>query len=114
MFDNQSRPAAGLLMNYSRGCEAVLGLMGPLSLSAPSSPTSNGCSSGSDGYHSDSDTDETKYLPQRLTPLQSQIPTHNYIFLHILKCSQSQNLPRVLIGHLNRNDRLAGEASLTV
>nr|XP_029729680.1 uncharacterized protein LOC109415420 [Aedes albopictus] len=57
--NTEERPAAGLLMNYSRGCEAVLGLMGPLSLSAPSSPTSNGCSSGSDGYHSDSDTDET-------------------------------------------------------
>lgn len=65
------RPAAGLLMNYSRGCDAVLGLMGPLS--TPSSPTSTGgggggggCSSGSDGYHSDSDSDETKYLPPRL------------------------------------------------
>lgn len=57
-------------MNYSRGCDAVLGLMGPLS--TPSSPTSTGgggggggCSSGSDGYHSDSDSDETKYLPPR-------------------------------------------------
>lgn len=54
-----SRPAAGLLMNFSRGCEAVLGLMGPIS--TPSSPISNSAnSSGSDGYHSDSDfsTDE--------------------------------------------------------
>uniref|UniRef100_A0A023ER62 Putative secreted protein n=1 Tax=Aedes albopictus TaxID=7160 RepID=A0A023ER62_AEDAL len=115
--NTEERPAAGLLMNYSRGCEAVLGLMGPLSLSAPSSPTSNGCSSGSDGYHSDSDTDETKYLPQRLTPLESPIPTHNYIFPHTYSkvrfCSHSQNLSRVLIDRL-WNDRLSGEASLTV
>ncbi|EDS35944.1 conserved hypothetical protein [Culex quinquefasciatus] len=62
--NTEERPAAGLLMNYSRGCDAVLGLMGPLS--TPSSPTSTGgggggggCSSGSDGYHSDSDSDET-------------------------------------------------------
>lgn len=46
------RPAAGLLMNFSRGCDAVLGLMGPLT--APSSP-----SCGSDGYHSDSDSEDT-------------------------------------------------------
>lgn len=45
------RPAAGLLMNFSRGCDAVLGIMGPSSI--PSSPSTN--SYGSDGYHSDSD-----------------------------------------------------------
>lgn len=38
-------------MNFSRGCDAVLGIMGPLS--APSSPSSH--SYGSDGYHSDPD-----------------------------------------------------------
>ncbi|XP_055594654.1 uncharacterized protein LOC129745527 [Uranotaenia lowii] len=58
--NTEERPAAGLLMNYSRGCEAVLNLMGPVLLTAPASPTaSNGCGSGSDGYHSDSDSDET-------------------------------------------------------
>ncbi|XP_040175537.1 uncharacterized protein LOC120908522 isoform X1 [Anopheles arabiensis] len=58
--NTEERPAAGLLMNYSRGCDTVLGLMGPIATLPPSSPTSNGCSSGgSDGYHSDSDIDET-------------------------------------------------------
>lgn len=37
-------------MNFSRGCHAILNLMGPLI--APSSPNS----SCSDGYHSDSDS----------------------------------------------------------
>lgn len=41
-------------MNFSRGCDAVLGLMGPLT--TPSSPTNNSCCS--DGYHSDSDSEE--------------------------------------------------------
>lgn len=41
-------------MNFSRGCDAVLSLMGPPS--APSSPTNNSCCS--DGYHSDSDSEE--------------------------------------------------------
>ncbi|XP_053698440.1 uncharacterized protein LOC128745398 [Sabethes cyaneus] len=67
--NTEERPAAGLLMNYSRGCEAVLGLMGPLC--APSSPMSNGCGSGSgsDGYHSDSDSDETNSELVRLYSL---------------------------------------------
>ena len=42
-------------MNYSRGCDAVLSIMGQVS--TPASPTSG---SGSDGYHSDSDIDEHK------------------------------------------------------
>lgn len=42
-------------MNFSRGCDAVLNLMGPLT--APSSPSGNSC--GSDGYHSDSDTEDS-------------------------------------------------------
>jgi hypothetical protein len=51
------RPAAGILMNFSRGCDAVLGIMGPIT--TPSSPTNNSyCNS--DGYHSDSDNDDTK------------------------------------------------------
>lgn len=48
-----SRPAAGLLMNFSRGCDTVLGIMGPLTNTTPSSPSIN--SYGSDGYHSDCD-----------------------------------------------------------
>lgn len=39
-------------MNFSRGCDAVLNIMGPMT--APPSPSSN--SYGSDGYHSDADT----------------------------------------------------------
>lgn len=60
----ESRPAAGLLMNFSRGCDAVLALMGPpvalaaaespTMLAAPNSPSTNSCDS-SDGYHSDSE-----------------------------------------------------------
>lgn len=46
----EERPAAGLLMNFSRGCDAVLGLIGQSI--KPDSPTEN--SSSSDGYHSDS------------------------------------------------------------
>lgn len=49
------RPAAGLLMNFSRGCDAVASMMG--SWTTPSSPSSNS-SSNSDGYHSDSDAEE--------------------------------------------------------
>ncbi|XP_055907872.1 uncharacterized protein LOC129942816 [Eupeodes corollae] len=45
----EKRPAAGLLMNFTRGCEAVLSLMGPES--APPSPSAG--SNFSDGYHSD-------------------------------------------------------------
>lgn len=41
-------------MNFSRGCDSVLNIMGPLT--APPSPSSNN-SYGSDGYHSDSDSD---------------------------------------------------------
>lgn len=48
------RPAAGLLMNFSRGCDTVLSLMGPTT--APSSPSNSCCNS--DGYHSDSDSEE--------------------------------------------------------
>lgn len=46
----EKRPAAGLLMNFSRGCDIVMKLMGP---STPSSPSS--VSFSSDGYHSDSE-----------------------------------------------------------
>lgn len=48
------RPAAGLLMGFSRGCDIVLNLMG--TSTTPSSPTNNSCCS--DGYHSDSDSEE--------------------------------------------------------
>ncbi|XP_022211091.2 uncharacterized protein LOC111066648 isoform X2 [Drosophila obscura] len=54
----EKRPAAGLLMNFSRGCEVVLQMMGPESV--PPSPlavakatVTTGGSSCSDGYHSD-------------------------------------------------------------
>lgn len=50
-----SRPAAGLLMNFSRGCDIVINVMGSSS-QTPSSPTNNSCCS--DGYHSDSDSEE--------------------------------------------------------
>ncbi|EDV93215.1 uncharacterized protein LOC6564180 [Drosophila grimshawi] len=61
----EKRPAAGLLMNFSRGCEVVLHMMGPESV--PPSPVaavkvnatgSAGGSSCSDGYHSDDSTSE--------------------------------------------------------
>lgn len=39
-------------MNFSRGCDSVLSIMGPLA--APASPNN---SYGSDGYHSDSESD---------------------------------------------------------
>lgn len=55
------KPAAGLLMNFSRGCDAVLNMMGAIDIqSTPSSPS--GGSYCSDGYHSDSDAavDEVK------------------------------------------------------
>lgn len=41
-------------MNFSRGCDTVLSLMGPTT--APSSPSNSCCNS--DGYHSDSDSEE--------------------------------------------------------
>ncbi|XP_017871580.1 PREDICTED: uncharacterized protein LOC108619480 isoform X1 [Drosophila arizonae] len=61
----EKRPAAGLLMNFSRGCEVVLHMMGPESV--PPSPLaankataagSAGGSSCSDGYHSDDSASE--------------------------------------------------------
>ncbi|SPP89943.1 uncharacterized protein LOC117591458 [Drosophila guanche] len=54
----EKRPAAGLLMNFSRGCEVVLQTMGPESV-PPGHPAmskatmATGGSSCSDGYHSD-------------------------------------------------------------
>lgn len=41
-------------MNFSRGCDTVLNLMGPTT--APPSPSNSCCNS--DGYHSDSDSEE--------------------------------------------------------
>lgn len=59
----EKRPAAGLLMNFSRGCEVVLHMMGPESV--PPSPvagskvaTTGSGSSCSDGYHSDDSASE--------------------------------------------------------
>ncbi|XP_001357692.3 uncharacterized protein [Drosophila pseudoobscura] len=54
----EKRPAAGLLMNFSRGCEVVLHMMGPESvppnpLAIEKVPVTAGGSSCSDGYHSD-------------------------------------------------------------
>ncbi|EDW39380.1 GL14067 [Drosophila persimilis] len=54
----EKRPAAGLLMNFSRGCEVVLHMMGPESvppnpLAIEEVPVTAGGSSCSDGYHSD-------------------------------------------------------------
>ncbi|XP_026734354.1 LOW QUALITY PROTEIN: uncharacterized protein LOC113498525 [Trichoplusia ni] len=53
---SDTRPVAGVLMSYSRGCAAVLGQMceeqtGSTDPATPRSPTD----SASDGYHSDSD-----------------------------------------------------------
>uniref|UniRef100_A0A1B0CUS3 Mitochondria-eating protein n=1 Tax=Lutzomyia longipalpis TaxID=7200 RepID=A0A1B0CUS3_LUTLO len=44
------RPVAGIMMNFARGCDSVLRLMGPITV--PSSPGGYSCCS--DGYHSDS------------------------------------------------------------
>lgn len=61
--NSDKKPAAGLLMNYARGCEVVLQMMGSESLVG--APTSKGMlmgspngsnSSCSDGYHSDDST----------------------------------------------------------
>ncbi|XP_013118485.2 uncharacterized protein LOC106095724 isoform X2 [Stomoxys calcitrans] len=62
----EKRPAAGLLMNFARGCEVVLQMMGPESISVgpnnnPSiigSPKGGSNSSCSDGYHSDDSANE--------------------------------------------------------
>lgn len=60
----EKRPAAGLLMNFARGCEVVLQMMGPESLNGPSttpsigSPNGGSNSSCSDGYHSDDSANE--------------------------------------------------------
>ncbi|XP_032523537.1 uncharacterized protein LOC116774866 [Danaus plexippus] len=49
---SDTRPVAGVLMNYSRGCAALLSQMTEvLVVNTPRSPTD----SASDGYHSDSD-----------------------------------------------------------
>ncbi|GBP28775.1 hypothetical protein EVAR_19817_1 [Eumeta japonica] len=52
-FEQTSKPVAGVLMSYSRGCDAVLSLMAETAPSthAPRTPPD----SCSDGYHSDSD-----------------------------------------------------------
>lgn len=89
------RPAAGLLMNFSRGCDTVLGIMGPLTLATPSSPSIN--SYGSDGYHSDSDQfhDETNtelvrqyrvlYIKNRTSTLESLDKLVQLKHVHYLK-----------------------------
>ncbi|KAL0811172.1 hypothetical protein ABMA28_009603 [Loxostege sticticalis] len=61
---NDTRPVAGVLMSYSRGCAAVLTQMsegdtGDAGAATPRSPTD----SASDGYHSDSD--DPHPLPDR-------------------------------------------------
>ena len=50
------RPAAGLLMNFSKGCDTVLGIVGSINKPSISPSTSE----GSEGYHSDSDSDDHK------------------------------------------------------
>ncbi|XP_048486523.1 uncharacterized protein LOC105383866 [Plutella xylostella] len=50
---SDTRPVAGVLMSFSRGCDAVLGLM---TAEPPSTPAPRSTAdSASDGYHSDSD-----------------------------------------------------------
>ncbi|XP_045532471.1 uncharacterized protein LOC123720063 [Pieris brassicae] len=58
---SDTRPVAGVLMNYSRGCAAVLSQMTETQapVETPRSPTD----SASDGYHSDSD--DTPQHPER-------------------------------------------------
>lgn len=56
-----TRPVAGVLMSYSRGCDAVLGLMSDSTTPTPTSPAD----SASDGYHSDSDEQALQHLPER-------------------------------------------------
>lgn len=54
------RPAAGLLMNFSRGCSSILSIMESI---PKMSPISLSGGSGSDGYHSDPDhSDDQKYF----------------------------------------------------
>ncbi|TMW52717.1 hypothetical protein DOY81_002167 [Sarcophaga bullata] len=58
----EKRPAAGLLMNFTRGCEIILQMMGPENPSTTPN-TANGMgspngSSCSDGYHSDDSANE--------------------------------------------------------
>lgn len=65
-----SRPVAGVLMSYSRGCAAVLTQMsegdtGDAGAATPRSPTD----SASDGYHSDSD--DPHPLPDRYVLTQT-------------------------------------------
>ncbi|XP_067619757.1 uncharacterized protein [Eurosta solidaginis] len=55
----EKRPAAGLLMNFSRGCEIVLQLMVTECVPAiPMGMLAGGSSSCSDGYHSDDSANE--------------------------------------------------------
>nr|XP_026499433.1 uncharacterized protein LOC113403184 [Vanessa tameamea] len=51
---SDTRPVAGVLMSYSRGCAAVLSQMNEGHLTAETTPRSP-TDSASDGYHSDSD-----------------------------------------------------------
>ncbi|CAB3222906.1 unnamed protein product [Arctia plantaginis] len=61
---SDTRPVAGVLMSYSRGCAAVLGQMseGERGNSDPVTPRSP-TDSASDGYHSDSD--DSQQMPDR-------------------------------------------------
>ncbi|XP_045539954.1 uncharacterized protein LOC106713983 [Papilio machaon] len=58
---SDTRPVAGVLMSYSRGCAAVLGLMSEES-PEQAAPRSH-ADSASDGYHSDSD--DSQQQPDR-------------------------------------------------
>ncbi|KAM7363945.1 uncharacterized protein ACRADG_000669 [Cochliomyia hominivorax] len=56
------RPAAGLLMNFAKGCEIILQMMGPEGINGtPTNSTGMGSPNGSscsDGYHSDDSANE--------------------------------------------------------
>ncbi|XP_047035894.1 uncharacterized protein LOC124641753 isoform X3 [Helicoverpa zea] len=52
---NDTRPVAGVLMTYSRGCAAVLGQMCEEEPASSDATTPRSTDSASDGYHSDSD-----------------------------------------------------------
>lgn len=52
-----SRPAAKIIMDFSRGCKSVLSLM---DAEVENSASIDDSGSGSDGYHSEPEADERK------------------------------------------------------
>ncbi|KAL5284312.1 hypothetical protein ACFFRR_006537 [Megaselia abdita] len=106
----EKRPAAGLLMNFSRGCDVILNLMGPDDIIPPRGSVSekgkvgtdgSSNSSFSDGYHSDDSAthnSEESDLVNSFKKLYTQSRTETLEALdHLPQLKQSHSLKEKIL-----------------